>query len=99
MGFNILYYKDALSDLEKVKSKVFSDTELILNKIEHILVQNPFPQGSTIKKIKNVQPPLYRLRVNGIVSYRVFYRIIGNEIYILRVIPKKDADKVLKKYL
>ena len=98
MGFNILYSKDALSDLERVKNKIFSDTELILNKIENILTQNPFPQESTIKKIKNVQPTLYRLRVNGVVSYRVFYRIIGKEVYVLRIIPKKDADKILKKY-
>ena len=98
MGFNILYYKEVLSDLEHIKNKIHSDAKLLLNKIENILTQNPFPHGLTVKKIKNVQPPLYRLRVNWIVSYRAFYRIVGNEVYILRVIAKKDADKILRRY-
>ena len=98
MDFKIFYYKDALNDLENIKKRLPSDCELIINKIENILGINPFPKGSTVKKIKNVSPPLYRLRVNGIISYRIFYRIAGDAVYILKVIPKKDADKVLKKY-
>ena len=98
MGFNIFYHKDALKDLENVKNRISSDGKLILTKIEAILAFNPFPYGSTIKKLKNIQPPLYRLRVNGIVSYRIFYRIIENAIYVLKIVPKKDSDKVLRKY-
>lgn len=98
MGFNIFYYKDALRDLENIRDKISSDAKLILNKIEIVLTINPFPQGLTIKKLKNIQPYLYRLRVNGIINYRVFYRIIGDTIYILKIVPKKDADKILRRY-
>lgn len=96
MGFNIFYYKDAFKDLENVKNKIPTDAKLILTKIETILTLNPFPYGSTIKKLKNIQPPLHRLRVNGTISYRVFYRIIGDSIYILKIVPKRDVDKILK---
>jgi len=98
LGFNLFYNKDAIKDLENIKIKVLSDSELILKKIENILSSNPFPFGQTIKKLKNIQPTLYRLRVNASVSYRVFYRIIGDSIYILKVVAKKDADKILKRY-
>ena len=71
---------------------------MILKKIEGILTTNPFPFGQTIKKLKNIQPILYRLRVNASASYRIFYRIIGSSIYILKIVPKKDVDRILKNY-
>ena len=99
MGFNIFYHKDALKDLEQIKFKIPEDPSFILKKIESILSINPFPHGLTTKKLKSIQPVMYRLRVNGIISYRVFYRIIENSIYILNIVSKKDSDKVLRKYL
>ena len=98
MGFSIFYTKDALKDLEHIKSRITNDCVLILKKIEGILTINPFPFGQTIKKLKNIQPTLYRLRVNASISYRVFYRIVGNSVYVLKIVPKKDADRLLKRY-
>ena len=98
MAFNVFYNKDALKDLENIKSKILNDCVILLKKIESILTNNPFPFGQTIKKLKNIQPTLYRLRVNAAISYRIFYRIIGGSIYILKIVAKKDADKVLKRY-
>ena len=98
MAFNIFYNKDALKDLENIKGKIPNDCIVILKKIENILTNNPFPCGKTIKKLKNIQPTLYRLRVNASISYRIFYRIIGNSIYVLKVVAKKDADNVLRRY-
>ena len=98
MAFNIFYNKDALTDLENINGKIPNDCAVILKKIENILTNNPFPFGQTIKKLKNIQPTLYRLRVNASISYRIFYRIIGSSIYIFKVVPKKDADRILKIY-
>ena len=98
MDFKVFYNQDALNDLEKIKSKVKRDCEVIVKKIEGILTNNPFPFGKTIKKLKNIQPPLYRLRINASVSYRVFYRLIGNSVYILKIVQKKEADRVLRKF-
>ena len=98
MAFNIFYNKDALKDLENINGKIPNDCAVILKKIENILTNNPFPFGQTIKKLKNIQPTLYRLRVNASISYKIFYRIIGSSIYILKVVPKKDANRILKIY-
>ncbi len=98
MAFDVFYNKDVLKDLENIKDKIPNDCVIILKKIENILTENPFPFGQTIKKLKNIQPTLYRLRVNASVSYRIFYRMIGSSIYILKIVPKKDADKILKNY-
>ena len=98
MGFSILYTEDALQDLEKIKDRSSNDCDFTLNKIEDILTVNPFPFGTTIKRLRNIQPAMYRLRINATQSYRVFYRIISNSIYIINIVPKRDADKVLKKY-
>ena len=98
MAFNIFYNKDALEDLKNIKDKIPSDCVVILKKIENILTDNPVPFGQTVKKLKNIQPTLYRLRVNASISYRIFYRIIGSSIYLLKIVPKKDADRILKNY-
>jgi len=98
LAFDVFYNKDVLKDLENIKDKIPNDCVIILKKIENILTENPFPFGQTIKKLKNIQPTLYRLRVNASVSYRIFYRMIGSSIYILKIVPKKDADKILKNY-
>lgn len=87
-----------MKDLEIVKYSRSKDCQVLLNKIEQILSLSPFPFGKTIKKIKGISPSLYRLRVNAYTSYRVFYRIVGNSIFILKIVSKKDADKVLKNY-
>ena len=98
MAFNILYTKESLEDLEKIKIKSALDSKTVFTKIEAILRNNPFPYGKTIKKLKGIKPDLYRLRINAIQSYRIFYRIIGSEIYILKIVSKKDADKTLRNY-
>ena len=98
MAFSILYTEDATKDLEQIKARSINDCNFILSKIENILTANPFPFGTTIKRLRNIQPVMYRLRINATQSYRVFYRIIGNSIYIIKVVPKKDAEKILKRY-
>ncbi len=49
------------------------------------------------KKIKGIKFPCYRLRIdlqNN--SIRLFYGIDKNIIFILRIVSKKDADKILR---
>jgi mRNA-degrading endonuclease RelE of RelBE toxin-antitoxin system len=96
--YKILYRPSAQADIEGIHA---SDRAFIIKKIGIELVANPFPRGKTIKKIQGFELALYRLRVNASQSYRVFYQIQGKSIIIIRVVPKKEADKtlkVLKKY-
>ncbi len=58
-----------------------------------ILEENPFPRGKLIRKIKGKHSDFYRLRVN---KYRVFFMIETDKVVILRIINKKDADKLIQ---
>jgi mRNA interferase RelE/StbE len=57
------------------------------------LGDNPFPRGKAIKKIKGTNSDYYRLRVD---KYRVFYMIEGNRAVVLRILNKKDVERVIR---
>ena len=59
-----------------------------------ILLLHPFPQGTTIKRLKGFRPLVYRLRSG---DYRVLYSIRGKEKIILRVIDRKTLEREIKK--
>ena len=51
-----------------------------------------------IKKIRGIHFPCYRLRIDfQSDSYRLFYGIDENIVYVLRIISKKDADKIINR--
>jgi len=78
------------------------DQIAIVRKMEAELTENPFPRAKTIKRLQGFDIAIYRLRVNAKQSYRVFYQIFEDEVIVRRIVPKKEADKVikvLKKYL
>jgi mRNA-degrading endonuclease RelE of RelBE toxin-antitoxin system len=61
------------------------------------LKANPFLRGKHIKKLREMDRPTYRLRVDSPVgSFIVFYRFRGMTILVLRIIAKKDADRIIK---
>lgn len=59
---------------------------------------SPFPKKKFIKKIKGTKHPIYRMRVDARSgSYRVFYIIAASStVVVLRVVSKKEADRVIK---
>jgi len=52
------------------------------------------PGGSGIKKLKGFKPPLYRLRSG---DYRVLYRLQSHNITIMRIINRKELEKIIKR--
>ena len=54
---------------------------------------DPFAPGANIKKLKGFRTPLYRVRSG---NYRILYRIQEKTIIIMRVIDRKDLDRVIK---
>jgi len=54
---------------------------------------DPFTPGAQIKKLKGFRPPLYRIRSG---DYRILYRAQEKTITIMRVIDRKDLDRVIK---
>jgi len=57
------------------------------------LPSNPFSSGPNIKKLRTFKPPIYRIRSG---DYRVLYRVQGKTIIIMRVIDRKDLEKIIK---
>lgn len=85
----------------KALGKYLSEKEqsIVLEKLS-ILKVNPFPEKKLKKRIHGVKCPLYRIRVDlQSDSYRVFYGIDGQTVYLLELVPKKLADRIIKNYL
>jgi len=61
--FEVFYYAKAEKDLNTVESE---ETLRIVDKIEKLLSNNPFPRGRRKKKIHGVLHPLYRLRIDTV---------------------------------
>lgn len=57
----------------------------------------PFPHKKKIKKIQGIKFPCYRLRIDlKNDSIRLFYGIDKDIVYVLRIVSKKDADKIIQ---
>ena len=93
MNFKIEYTKRAQRDLKPLSTAL--QKKIIQDTIE--LESNPFPFKNKVKRIQGFKFPCYRLRVEyESASFRIFYGIQNDIIFILRVISKKDADKIIK---
>ena len=94
-AFTVLFSKKAEKDFQKLSLS----EQVTVGRGLLILETSPFPFKKKIKKIKGSRAPLYRLRVDSETqSFRVFYSFIKpNQVIILRIVPKKDADRILKK--
>ena len=92
-SFQVLFSKKAGHDFQRLAE----GERLALSEELLILESEPFPFKKKIKKIKGSKEALYRLRVDlRTQSYRVFYSILKpDRVILLRIVPKKDADRVL----
>jgi mRNA interferase RelE/StbE len=88
--FDIQLTETAAGDLDSIADDL---RRRILQDI-NILSTNPFLFGSNVKKLKGFKPPLYRLRSG---DYRVLYRVMGETVSIMRVIDRKDLERIIKR--
>jgi mRNA interferase RelE/StbE len=58
------------------------------------LSTDPFSSNPHIKKLKGFKPPIYRIRSG---DFRVLYRVQDKTIIILRVIDRKDLERIVKR--
>lgn len=80
---NILIRKSAIKDLKKIEPAVKNSLHDSIRKLSQ------FPNVSNIKKLTNFEPA-YRLRSG---DYRILFDVIGDSIYIGRVLHRKDSYK------
>lgn len=94
MKFQIEFTSRAAKDLKNFSR----NTQKYILEESLQLESDPFQLKNRIKKIKGIKFPCFRLRIDfENDSYRLFYGIEKNIIYILRIVSKKDADKIIKR--
>jgi mRNA-degrading endonuclease RelE of RelBE toxin-antitoxin system len=93
MKFTIEYTKRAIRDLKTLSTDL--QKKIIQETIE--LENDPFPYKKKVKKIQGIKFPCYRLRIDHCSdSFRVFFGIEKDAIFILGIVSKKNAEKILK---
>jgi mRNA interferase RelE/StbE len=89
-NFRIQLTKSAVDDLNSISN---DQRQKILSDIKK-LSADPLLFGSNIKKLRGFKRPLYRLRSG---DYRVLYLVQGNIVTIMRVIVRKDLERIIKR--
>jgi len=93
MAFEVVYTSIAQKELGKLAHA--SQRKTLQASLS--LKEAPFPSGKHRKKVQGFSFPCYRLRIDpSSDSFRLFYGIDGDIIYVLRIVPKKDADRIIK---
>jgi len=91
--FKVEYTKRAVRDLKSFPSD--QQRKIIRETIR--FETNPFPAKKRIKRVQGTKFPCYRLRIDtGSDTFRVFYGIKQKIVFVLCIVAKKDAEKILK---
>ena len=94
MEFHVQFTTRAVKDLKKLPKNAQKETLKESIRLE----TGPFQYKNKIKKIRGINFPCYRLRIDfQSDSYRLFYGIDNNIVYVLRIISKKDVDKIINR--
>jgi mRNA-degrading endonuclease RelE of RelBE toxin-antitoxin system len=88
--FDIQLTFSAIDDLDCIPE---ARQKIVIASIKK-LSSNPFAPSTNIKKLKGFKPPIYRIRSG---DFRVLYRVHDKTIIIMRVIDRKDLERVVKK--
>jgi mRNA interferase RelE/StbE len=88
--FDIQLTYSAVDDLDCIPE---SPKKKIIASLKKLSL-NPFAPSPNIKKLKGFKPPIYRIRSG---DFRVLYRVHNKTIIIMRVIDRKDLERVVKK--
>ena len=79
---------DAITDLDRLRRY---DAVAVLETVDrHLTVAPTGESRSRIKRLRGQAPADYRLRVG---EYRVFYRIAGSDVHVLRVLHKDQTKR------
>jgi mRNA-degrading endonuclease RelE of RelBE toxin-antitoxin system len=84
--FRIIFAPEAHSEYRKLKAYCRSKVRDAIEK--HLSHQPERVSKSRIKRLKGLEQPKYRLRVDEI---RIFYDVIGREVHVLAIVEKTQA--------
>ena len=90
MKYRIFFAPEARKQYKDLKAFHRSAVRDAIDK--HLSHQPKRVSKSRIKKLRRMEYPQYRLRVDNI---RVFYDVVNNEVHVLAVVEKSQALKWL----
>ena len=92
MRYDIILSPEAVDDLRELKAHLRA---AVRDGIEKHLRHEPKKLSkSRIKRLRGLSHPQFRLRVDEV---RIFYDVTENEVEILAIVAKSEADEWLKK--
>jgi len=92
MRFEIILAPEAIEDRNGLRA---FDRAAVDDAMERHLRHDPEKVSKTrIKRLRGLRRPQYRLRVN---DYRVFYDVAGQEVQVLCIVAKAEAEAWLKR--
>lgn len=93
MRYEIILAPEAVVDLGRLKANVRSVVRAALE--AHLRHQPDKTSRSRIKRLRGLDRPQYRLRVDDV---RVFYDITGSTVEILAIVAKSEAETWLARF-
>jgi mRNA-degrading endonuclease RelE of RelBE toxin-antitoxin system len=91
MRYEIVLATQAVEDFRQLSAR---DRSTIRDALERHLRHEPGKETrSSIKRLRGVVRPQYRLRVG---DFRVFYDVLGDAVEVLAIVAKSQADDWLK---
>jgi len=91
--YSIILSPEALENLGNLKANLRSLVRVGI--IEHLSYEPKKISKSRIKRLKGIEKPQYRLRIDDI---RIYYDISGNSVEILAVVSKEMAKEWLERH-
>jgi mRNA-degrading endonuclease RelE of RelBE toxin-antitoxin system len=86
MRYEIVFAPEAIQDLMRLSAR---DRSTVRDALERHLRHAPERRSrSSIKRLRGLSQPQYRLRVGDI---RVFYDVVGQSVQVLAIVAKSDA--------
>ena len=93
MRYEIVLAPEAVDDLRRLRASARSS---VRDAIEaHLRHQPTRLSRSRIKRLRGLERPQYRLRVDEV---RIFYDVSGSTVEILAIVAKKEADRWLSQF-
>ena len=90
MKYRIVFAPEAYGDYKKLKAFHRSAVRDAIDK--HLSHQPKRVSKSRIKRLRGLEQPQYRLRVDEV---RIFYDVVGGEVHVLAIVEKSQATKWL----
>lgn len=92
MRYTILLSPEAIEDLRALRANLRAE---VRDALEVRLRNRPSTVSKArIKRLEGKGSPQFRLRVG---DTRVFYDVVGDEVQVIAIVPKADAEEWLRK--